>query len=288
MKRLHGLAAVIAILCLAPLSACTSDADADSATATAPQVEADPAAPPAPEKNSPPPLPVGQKRGWTMAFSDEFDEAEVDTARWIDRSSAEPDAGRGNLGNQQLEWNQAANCSVSGGALVMTAKRQQVTSPMLGRRYDWTSCLLTTRRSYAFQYGYIEERSILPSAKGFWPAFWTWQVKGADQQTETDVYEYYSDNHRRLYGTQYSGAQGRCEYVPPFDPSDGWHTYGVSILPTGTTWFTDGVQVCHVAATSNGLSNIITNLAVYAKIPPAPSTTSATKRVDYIRAWKAS
>jgi beta-glucanase (GH16 family) len=177
---------------------------------------------------------------------------------------------------------------VSGGALVMTAKRQSVTSPMLGRKYDWTSCLLTTRKSYAFQYGYIEERSILPAAKGFWPAFWTWQVKGADQQTETDVYEYYSDNHRRLYGTQYSGAQGRCEYGPPFDPSDGWHTYGVSVLPTGTTWYTDGVQVCHVAATSNGLSNIITNLAVYAKIPPDPGTTSATKRVDYIRAWKAS
>jgi beta-glucanase (GH16 family) len=289
MNRRSGLAAVTAILCLASLSACTSGADADATgpgSAAAPQAEADPPAGPAPERGGPAPQPVGQKGGWAMAFSDEFEGTSLDMARWSDRSSAEPDAGRGNLGNQQLEWNQATNCTVRAGELIMTAKREQVTSPSLGQRYDWTSCLITTRKSYAFQYGYIEERSVLPAARGFWPAFWTWQVKGADQQTETDVYEFYSDNHRRLYGTQYSGAQGRCEYVPRFNPSAGWHTYGVAITPAGTTWYTDGAQVCHTPATSDALANIISNLAVYAKIPPAAGTTSATKRVDYIRAWK--
>jgi beta-glucanase (GH16 family) len=288
MKRRHGLAAVTAIICLAPLSACTGGTDANDQVSAAPQVEADPPAGPAPEQGGPPPQPVGQKGGWTMAFSDEFEGTSLDMSRWVDRSSAEPDAGHGNLGNQQLEWNQAANCTVSGGELVMTAKREQVTSPSLGQRYDWTSCLITTRKSYAFQYGYLEERAVLPAARGFWPAFWTWQVKGADQQTETDVYEYYSDNRRRLYGTQYSGAQGRCEYMPRFDPSGGWHTYGAAVTRTGTTWYTDGIKVCHTPATSDAMANIISNLAVYAKIPPAAGTTSATKRVDYIRAWKPS
>ncbi len=104
--------------------------------------------------------------------------------------------------------------------LVMTAKREQVTSPS-GNRYDWTSCLITTARSYNFQYGYIEERSILPAQRGFWPAFWTWQARGVDQHTETDVYEYYSDNRQRLYATQYSGAPGPLRLAPVVRPDAG-------------------------------------------------------------------
>lgn len=231
------------------------------------------------------PRPLGPGGAWKLTFSDEFSGSALNRSRWTDYSTAEQDAGRGNPGNQQLEWNQAANCTVSGGALVMTARRQQVTSPQTGRRYGWTSCLITSRGSFAFHYGYVEERAILPGATGFWPAFWTWQAGDTAQPIETDVYEFYSDNHTRLYGTQFSGAGGRCEWAPPFDPSVGWHTYGVAIQPGGTTWYADGRQVCHTNATSAGLTNIISNLAVYSKIPPSPSTTTATKRVDYIRAW---
>ena len=174
-----------------------------------------------------------------------------------------------------------------GGRLVMTARREQVVSPS-GQRYDWTSCLITSTPSYAFRYGYLEERSILPAPRGFWPAFWTWQARGVERHTETDVYEFYSDNHRRLYGTQFSGARGRCEWRPPFDPTAGWHTYGVAIEASGTTWYADGKQVCRTEATSDAMTTIISNLAVYAQIPPEPGTTSAVKRVDYIRAWTAS
>ena len=271
-----------AILSLALLAACTSQGGGDSRrTATPP-----PAAAPAPRTDDPPPLPAGQPGGWKLAFSDEFEGAALDTERWHDHSSAEPDEGRGNLGNQQLEWNQAANCTVGDGELTMTAKREPITAAS-GTRYEWTSCLITSTPSYTFQHGYLEERSILPAAKGFWPAFWTWQAKGVDQHTETDVYEFYSDNHRRLYATQYSGQQGRCDWQPDFDPTAGFHTYGVAIQPSGTIWYADGKEVCRSNAAADAPTNIISNLAVYAKIPPAASTTSAVKRVDYIRAWDA-
>jgi len=270
-----------AALCLPLLSACNSHAQAHNAATTAPPP------PPGPAASGPPPMPVGQKTGWQLAFSDEFDGTSLDPARWADRSTAEPDEGRGNLDNQQLEWNQAANCQVTGGELDLTARRERVTSPS-GTRYDWTSCLVTTARSYQFQYGYLEERSILPAAQGFWPAFWTWQVRGVNQHTETDVYEFYSDNHQRLYVTQYSGRKGRCDWQPPFDPTQAWHTYGAAITPSGTTWYVDGAPICHTDATSDAPANIISNLAVYSKIPPDAATTSATKRVDYVRAWSPS
>jgi hypothetical protein len=44
--------------------------------------------------------------------------------------------------------------------------------------------------------------------------------------------------------------------------------------------------VCHTPATSDGVTNIVSNLAVFAQVPPAEATTEAVKRVDYIRAWQ--
>jgi beta-glucanase (GH16 family) len=227
--------------------------------------------------------PFGPGGDWNLAFGDEFDGASLDAAKWTDRSSAEADEGRGNKNNKQLEWNQAANCAVAGGALTMTAKRESVTSTT-GIGYDWTSCLLAS--TYSFQYGFIEERAVLPAPKGFWPAFWTWQANGVNVPVETDVYEFHSDNHGLLELTQHSGSRGGCKWAPKFDPSEELHVYGAAIEPSGTTWYVDGQQVCRTGSTSNGVTNIITNLAVFAESPPADSTGSATKRVDYIRAWQ--
>jgi beta-glucanase (GH16 family) len=241
-------------------------------------------APGAPGRGQPPSQPAGQEDGWDLAFNDEFDGTSLDRSRWDDHSTAEADSGHGNPGNEQLEWNRAENCVVGGGELRMTARRGSFTSPG-GESYDWTSCLITSTPSYAFRYGFIEERAILPSPKGFWPAFWTWQAARQRGHIETDVYEFYSDNHGRLYATQFSGERGDCEWKIPFDPSADWHTYAANIAPDGTTWYVDGKEICHTGATSAGQTNLISNLAVYEKIPPAAKTTEATKRVDYIRAW---
>jgi beta-glucanase (GH16 family) len=240
-----------------------------------------------PREGDVPPLPVGQKDGWPMAFSDEFEGSSLDRERWVDESGAEADNGRGNKDNMQLEWNQAANFLVSGGELRMTARREAATSPS-GERYDWTSCLISSTPAYGFQFGYIEERAVLPQQRGFWPAFWTWQAPHENRYIETDVYEFYSQDRRRLDLTQHSGGQGNCKPTLLFDPGDDWHTYGAAIEPSGTTWYIDGVEVCHTAATSDGVTTIVSNLAVFAAVPPADGTSEAVKRVDYIRAWQRS
>ena len=82
--------------------------------------------------------PLGAGSNWVYTFGDEFNASAVDWNKWADSSSAESDNGHGNPGNQQLEWNQAATCSVAGGSLRMLAKRERVRSPS-GRTYDWTS-----------------------------------------------------------------------------------------------------------------------------------------------------
>jgi len=228
--------------------------------------------------------PVGVPGAWQYKFGDDFDGAVAWGTRWAASSTAEADGGHGNTGNQQLEWNQAANCSTANGILTMTARPDNITSPS-GKHYNWSSCLLSTSPSYAFRYGYIEIRAQLPGPKGFWPAFWTWQAAGNNQWTETDVYEFYSDNHSRLYLTQHSALGGGTTYRPSFDPTTGFHTYGADIEAGGTRFYIDGQLVYAAPGTSTGMTNIILDNFVYATIPPAPGT-SAAMQVDYVRAWQ--
>jgi beta-glucanase (GH16 family) len=243
---------------------------------------------PATTENGGPPMPVGQQAGWDLRFADEFEGTSLDLSRWTDLTSAAEDMGHGNKGNKQLEWNQAANCQVKGGELIMTARRQAYTSQS-GQKYDWTSCLISSTPGYGFRYGYIEERAVLPGAVGFWPAFWTWQApmeggRSPAKPTETDVYELYTNESRDFHVTQHSGSRGFCKARANFDPTKGYHTYGASIEPSGTTWYFDGAEVCKTAATADAETNILSNLAVFAEHPP--EVTEAVKAVDYIRAWE--
>jgi beta-glucanase (GH16 family) len=230
------------------------------------------------------PAPVPPGVTWKLIFADEFNGTTLDTNKWSGQSTSQSDAGQGNLPNQQLEWNQLANISVADGFLTITAKREAYTS-IAGNHYEWTSGLLTSSPSFAFRYGYIEERAKLPAEKGFWPAFWTWQQPGSNSWQETDVYEFFSDNHTKLYLTSQIGAGGGTVHRPLFNPSSGYHTYGADIQPTGTTWYIDGVKVAYAPGAPSEPTNLITNLAVYSKIPPASTTHSATKSVDYIRVY---
>ena len=59
------------------------------------------------------------------------------------------------------------------------------------------------------------------------------------------------------------------------DPAADWHTYAASIEPSGTVWYVDRVEVCRTEATSDAMTNIVSNLAVHAKEPPAAQTTAA-------------
>lgn len=231
------------------------------------------------------PKPLGLSGSWKLTFSDDFNGKSVNWKKWTDRSSSQSDNGHGNKKNQQLEWNRRSNCSVSKGVLTQTAKRQNVKSPS-GVKYKWTSCLVTTTPSFAFQYGYIEIRSKLPSGKGFWPSFWTWQSPDNGVWTETDVYEFFSDNPKALYVAQQSGRADGCTVKKHgFNPSKGFHVYGADITPTGTVFYIDGKRVCSTLSTSTGPTNIIISNFVYSKKPPS-SKAKGKHQIDYVRAWK--
>lgn len=230
--------------------------------------------------------PLGRDANWTYRFGDEFIGAAIDWSRWSDFNHvAEPDEGRGNYSNGQLEWNRGANCSVRRGRVYMTAKREYIVSES-GRAYNWTSCLLSSHAHYNFRYGFIEARIKMPTVSGFWPAFWTYQAPGMDRWNETDVFEYYANDRTRLYHNQFAGAASNCISRPAFDPAAGFHVYGADIAPDGVRFYVDGVEVCRSDIASQTLTSIIINNFVFARIPPAAGTHSAVLEVDYVRAWQ--
>ncbi len=140
---------------------------------------------------------VKQYDGYRLVWHDEFDTDGRPGEAW----SYE----HGFTRNEELQWYQSDNATVSGGCLVIEGRQEQVQNPAYeegspdwrkNRRYaQFTSSSLTTAKSFKFQYGRVEVRAKLPVATGSWPAIWLlgdkwpWPNNG-----EIDVMEYYIKN----------------------------------------------------------------------------------------------
>ena len=133
---------------------------------------------------------IGTLPGWTLVWSDEFDVAGLpDPARW------DYDTDRNRLGwyNNELQYYARArseNARVEGGRLIITARRESLTTASDYGGQAYTSARLVTRGKASWTYGFIEVRAKLPCGLGNWPAIWmlgtggTWPDDG-----EIDIME---------------------------------------------------------------------------------------------------
>ena len=251
-------------------------------TTTRPTTTVPPTVPPSVGSSEP----FGVAGSWTATFADEFNGSSLDRGKWNTTGTWECcDGGRSNIGNGELDYKtDGANFSFANGVLTIQARRESAPGGQ-----GWTSGQLGSKQ--AFTYGYIEQRGQFPSPAGFLDAFWTWGAPGTSVgQQETDAYEFYSDNHSRLYVTSHASGGGGCQGLPlGFDPTTAMHVYGADIEPTGTDFYVDGVRVCHAAGHPTQAWNIVDYMTVNAssRAPvAAASTTHAEKLIDYIRVWQ--
>lgn len=142
-----------------------------------------------------PAAPEEKKEGMTLVWSDEFNEDGAPNANFWNFE-------RGFVRNEELQWYQSGNAVCKGGALVITGRKERIENPnyvpgssswKTNRQYaEFTSTSMTTHSKFEFQYGRLEVRAKIPTAKGAWPAIWTlgnwydWPSCG-----EIDVLEYY-------------------------------------------------------------------------------------------------
>lgn len=150
--------------------------------------------------------------GYRLVWSDEFDTDGSPSAVWSYQ--------HGFQRNQELQWYQPQNAVVRDGCLVIEGRRETVQNPLFSAdspdwrqnrpQADYTSACLTTQHSFCFQFGRVEVRAKIPTARGAWPAIWLlgnqweWPANG-----EIDVMEFYLKNDQPsiLANTCWGGAE---------------------------------------------------------------------------------
>ena len=125
---------------------------------------------------------AAEPRG-ALLFEDTFDGTAVDETKWGYET--------GFVRNDEPQWYQPANASVSNGILTIEARRERAGEA----RY--TSASLCTLGKFSFTYGHVEMRAKLPDGKSVWPAFWMLGTNIVSRGTgwpkcgEIDIMEYW-------------------------------------------------------------------------------------------------
>jgi len=177
---------------------------------------------PAPVSSVPP-------ASYTLVWADEFEADGLPTPKnWAYES--------GFVRNQELQWYQPENARVTGGLLVIEARRERKANPRHeAGSSDWrsrsefaeyTSSSLVTRGKHSWQYGYFEMRARIDTRAGLWPAWWTLGTSGAwPHNGEIDIMEYYRGN--LLANAAWGGAtRGRSV----------WDDVRKPVASLGTDW----------------------------------------------------
>lgn len=134
-------------------------------------------------------------QGYSLIWSEEFqNDGNLNEEYW--------NFEKGFLRNNELQWYQEDNVTISNGVALFEARREQLKNKYYdpessnwreNREYaNYTSASINTRDKFSFQYGIIEVRARIDTTRGSWPAIWTlgdernWPDRG-----EIDIMEFY-------------------------------------------------------------------------------------------------
>lgn len=207
--------------------------------------------------------------GWSLVWSDEFDGAKIDRAKW----GYDVDCWGGGNGEHQCYTDSARNAAIDGGKLVITARHEQVAGSALPRHLrrssstpdaqvvrGISSARLNTRGKAAWRYGRFEVHAKLPQGQGTWPAIWMLPEKdrygGWAASGEIDILEAVNlgvpcekcpeGRENTILGTLHFGGKWpknlhKGEEAPFPKILDGnFHTYAVEWYPDRIIWQVDG------------------------------------------------
>ena len=162
------------------------------------------------------------------AFRDEFEGSRLDRRLW--RFDTERNAdGWHNHERQYYSDDRAENTRIEGGALVIEARRERLSSDRFADwgGQDYTSARLVTRA--ALGPGFYEVRALLPCARGTWPAIWMLPATGTwPEQGEIDIMEMVGWDPGTVHATLHTGL---------FNHAKGTQRGSQIAVPTSCTEF---------------------------------------------------
>jgi len=182
-------------------------------------------------------------KDYQLYWFDEFDSTALNTNKWV------PQQGGGGFGNQEIQYYQPQNASVSNGLLHIKMTKETVVDG--NTTYDYTSAKLQTAGKYNFMYGKMEASIKMPDAVGSWPAFWMlgsnignvgwphcgeidimeWVGRGPDAATGSIFFDgIWPDNH---LSTPYNIPEGQSFKTD-------FHTFAIEWEPNEIRYYCDG------------------------------------------------
>ncbi|MET4106850.1 family 16 glycosylhydrolase [Hymenobacter sp. UYP22] len=230
---------------------------------------------------------TAQAQTYQQVWADEFNGSI--SSSWVFET------GGGGWGNNEKQYYQRANATVTSTELQITARKQTVGG------MPYTSARLKTQGTKEFKYGKVEARIKMPLGQGLWPAFWmlgsnintvSWPACG-----EIDVMEHVNTENK-VYGTVHWDNNGHAEYGGNTITSpDAYHVYAVEWEPTYIRWFVDGIKFHEINISNNAGGTeefqrpffLLLNLAVAGNWPGQTvdeSKLPATMSVDYVRVYQ--
>ena len=234
----------------------------------------------------------------TPTWQDDFSTGTApDPAKWSF------EVGGGGWGNNELQYyTPGSNSSVSGGNLIITAKKESIS----GREYS--SARMITKGKGDWLYGRMEVKAKLPKGRGTWPAIWmfptdltygNWPASG-----EIDIMEHvgYDQNniHFTVHNSAYNFMRGNQKTATKIIPSasDDFHIYRVDWTPYSIKGFIDGEPYFEYVNANNGYTSwpydkkffLILNIAVggdWGGVQGVDNTIfPATMMIDYVKYYK--
>jgi beta-glucanase (GH16 family) len=129
-------------------------------------------APPAADPNVDTSVDAPAIAGWTLVWSDEFSGTGLPNASKWTYDTERNKVGWWNNEKQYYASGRLENSRVEAGRLIITARRERLTTASDFGGQDYTSARLITRGLASWTYGFWEVRAKLPCGLGTWPAIW--------------------------------------------------------------------------------------------------------------------
>ena len=183
---------------------------------------------------------------YALVWADDFSNTGLpDPAKWAF------DTGRNKLGwyNHELQYysrERAENAEARDGKLVITARKESLSSAPDWGRQRYTSARLITRGKAEWTYGFFEVRAKVACGKGTWPAIWMlgsqgdWPAAG-----ELDILEHIGHQPGRVFSTVHtaagSGAAGTGAARQLLDACTAFHNYQMHWTRQSIRFGIDGV-----------------------------------------------
>ena len=203
-----------------------------------------------------------RRKGWTLAYSDEFDGDAIDATKW----SHEVNCWGGGNNERQCYTDRVENSFVQDGFLHIVAREESFSGPGVpdddpsynpsdtSVTLPFTSARLRSKGKMDFTYGRVEVRAKVPGGQGMWPAIWMLPSDdvygGWPSSGEIDIFEavnlgvWANEIHGTLhYGLKWPQWENHGATLPlAYNPADDFHTYAVEWEGDEIRWYLDGAH----------------------------------------------